>query len=203
VSSDTITAVWGTDAAVKSWDYFSDKADCVVSATFSKSASDSMDQTDETYNGKYICLYAEDSLGNAATLVSDHDINIDAKSAIKLIGQKRFETVKSLSIDIYKKGAEYADEKGIIIADTKFEFGIVGDDLILIDEILTPDSSRFWPKMSYRPGGPQKSFDKQYVRDYLISINYDKKPPGPSLPEDVITNTRNKYLEAFNQLTAA
>lgn len=135
--------------------------------------------------------------------IGDHDINIDAEAAIKLIGQKRFEIVKSLSIEIYKKGAEYADEKGIIIADTKFEFGIVGDDLILIDEILTPDSSRFWPKTSYRPGGPQKSFDKQYVRDYLISINYDKKPPGPSLPEDVITNTRNKYLEAFNQLTAA
>jgi phosphoribosylaminoimidazole-succinocarboxamide synthase len=135
--------------------------------------------------------------------IGDHDINIDAEAAIKLVGQKRFETVKSLSIEIYKKGAEYADEKGIIIADTKFEFGIVGDDLILIDEILTPDSSRFWPKTSYRPGGPQKSFDKQYVRDYLISINYDKKPPGPSLPENVITNTRNKYLEAFNQLTAA
>lgn len=135
--------------------------------------------------------------------IGDHDINIDAEAAIKLVGQKRFETVKSLSIEIYKKGAEYADKKGIIIADTKFEFGIVGDDLILIDEILTPDSSRFWPKSSYRPGGPQKSFDKQYVRDYLISINYDKKPPGPSLPEDVITNTRNKYLEAFNQLTAA
>ena len=135
--------------------------------------------------------------------IGDHDINIDAEAAIKLVGQKRFETVKSLSIEIYKKGAEYADKKGIIIADTKFEFGIVGDNLILIDEILTPDSSRFWPKTSYRPGGPQKSFDKQYVRDYLISINYDKKPPGPSLPEDVITNTRNKYLEAFNQLTAA
>ena len=135
--------------------------------------------------------------------IGDHDINIDAEAAIKLVGQKRFETVKSLSIEIYKKGAEYADKKGIIIADTKFEFGIVGDNLILIDEILTPDSSRFWPKTSYRPGGPQKSFDKQYVRDYLISINYDKKPPGPSLPEDVITNTRNKYLEVFNQLTAA
>lgn len=135
--------------------------------------------------------------------IGDHDINIDAEAAIKLVGQKRFETVKSLSIEIYKKGAEYADKKGIIIADTKFEFGIVGDNLILIDEILTPDSSRFWPKTSYRPGGPQKSFDKQYVRDYLISINYDKKPPGPSLPENVITNTRNKYLEAFNQLTAA
>ncbi len=134
--------------------------------------------------------------------IGHHDINIDAKSAIELIGQKRFESVKSLSLEIYRKGAEYAGEKGIIIADTKFEFGLVGNDLILIDEVLTPDSSRFWPKASYRPGGPQKSFDKQYVRDYLMSIDYDKKPPGPSLPVDVITHTRNKYLEAFNQLTS-
>lgn len=133
--------------------------------------------------------------------IGHHDINIDAEAAAKLIGKNRFESVKSLSIKIYQKGAEYADKKGIIIADTKFEFGLMGNDLILIDEILTPDSSRFWPKVSYRPGGPQKSFDKQYVRDYLISINYDKKPPGPSLPKDVITHTRNKYLEAFNQLT--
>ena len=134
--------------------------------------------------------------------IGHHDINIDAESAVKLIGKKRFESVESLSIEIYQKGAEYADKKGIIIADTKFEFGLIGNDLILIDEILTPDSSRFWPKMSYQPGGPQKSFDKQYVRDYLISINYDKKPPGPSLPKNVITHTRNKYLEAFNQLTS-
>ena len=134
--------------------------------------------------------------------IGQHDINIDAEAATKLIGKERFESVKSLSLKIYQKGAEYADKKGIIIADTKFEFGLIGNDLILIDEILTPDSSRFWPKASYLPGGPQKSFDKQYVRDYLISINYDRKPPGPSLPKDVIANTRNKYLEAFNQLTS-
>jgi phosphoribosylaminoimidazole-succinocarboxamide synthase len=134
--------------------------------------------------------------------IGHHDINIDAESAIERVGQTRFESVKSMSLAIYQKGAEYAAEKGIIIADTKFEFGTVGDDLILIDEILTPDSSRFWPQASYRPGGPQKSFDKQYVRDYLLSINYDKKPPGPSLPVDVITHTRNKYLEAFKQLTS-
>ncbi|MBW1692633.1 MAG: phosphoribosylaminoimidazolesuccinocarboxamide synthase [Deltaproteobacteria bacterium] len=134
--------------------------------------------------------------------IGHHDINIDAESAVKLIGKERFESVKSLSIEIYQKGAEYADKKGIIIADTKFEFGLIGNDLILIDEILTPDSSRFWPKTSYRPGGPQKSFDKQYVRDYLISINYDKKPPGPSLPKNVVTHTRDRYLEAFSQLTS-
>jgi phosphoribosylaminoimidazole-succinocarboxamide synthase len=135
--------------------------------------------------------------------IGRHDVNIDAEAAIKLIGHRRFERVKSLSLEIYRKGAEHADQRGIIIADTKFEFGMMADDLILIDEILTPDSSRFWPKAAYRPGGPQKSFDKQYVRDYLLSINYDKKPPGPPLPKDVITNTRKKYLEACNHLTAA
>jgi phosphoribosylaminoimidazole-succinocarboxamide synthase len=94
-----------------------------------------------------------------------------------------------------------ADEKQIIIADTKFEFGLVGDDVILIDEVLTPDSSRFWPKETYQPGGAQQSFDKQYVRDHLISINYNRQPPGPKLPDDIIRNTRKKYLEALTQLT--
>ena len=92
-------------------------------------------------------------------------------------------------------------EKQIIIADTKFEFGLVGDGVILIDEVLTPDSSRFWPKETYQPGGAQQSFDKQYVRDHLISINYNRKPPGPKLPDDIIRNTRKKYLEALTQLT--
>ena len=94
-----------------------------------------------------------------------------------------------------------ANEKKIIIADTKFEFGLVGDKLILIDEILTPDSSRFWPKETYQPGGPQLSFDKQYVRDHLLDIKWEKKPPGPKLPEEIIRNTRGKYLEALQQLT--
>lgn len=132
-----------------------------------------------------------------------HDVNIDFEEVVKRIGKTLADKVRSLSLAIYKKGAELADEKGIIIADTKFEFGLFENNLILIDELLTPDSSRFWPKASYRPGGPQKSFDKQYVRDYLISINWDKKPPGPPLPKDVITNTLNKYLEAFKKLTAA
>jgi len=129
-----------------------------------------------------------------------HDINIDFEEAVKRIGKTRADTVKEISIAIYKKGAELADNKGIIIADTKFEFGLVDNNILLIDEILTPDSSRFWPKESYKPGGPQNSFDKQYVRDYLISINWNKKPPAPSLPEDVIKNTRDKYLEALDQL---
>jgi phosphoribosylaminoimidazole-succinocarboxamide synthase len=132
-----------------------------------------------------------------------HDVNIDFEEVIKRIGETLADKIRSLSLAIYKKGVEFADEKGIIIADTKFEFGIFENNLILIDELLTPDSSRFWPKASYRPGGPQKSFDKQYVRDYLLSINWNKKPPGPPLPKDVITNTRNKYLEAFKKLTAA
>ncbi len=133
--------------------------------------------------------------------IGHHDINIDFEEAVKKIGGKPAEKVKSLSLAIYQQGAQRAEKKGIIIADTKFEFGFVGDNIILIDEVLTPDSSRFWPQVSYKPGGPQESFDKQYVRDYLISINWDKKPPAPSLPENVITNTRNKYMEALIQLT--
>ncbi len=132
--------------------------------------------------------------------IGHHDINIDFEETAKKIGMTLAGKVKALSLAIYKKGVEYAVEKGIIIADTKFEFGLFNDELILIDEVLTPDSSRFWPKESYQPGGPQDSYDKQYVRDYLISINWDKKPPGPRLPKNVILNTHNKYLEAFNQL---
>ena len=132
-----------------------------------------------------------------------HDINIDFDEAARMIGSDLASKVKELSLAIYKKGAEMAAEKRIIIADTKFEFGLIGKELILIDEVLTPDSSRFWPKDSYRPGGPQQSFDKQYVRDHLISINWNKRPPGPSLPEDIIRNTRKKYLEALSQLTGS
>ena len=96
-----------------------------------------------------------------------------------------------------------AAEKGIIIADTKFEFGQIGDEVILIDEVLTPDSSRFWPRETYVPGGAQKSFDKQYVRDHLLTLDWDKTPPGPTLPENVIINTRQKYLDALTQLTGS
>ncbi len=135
--------------------------------------------------------------------LGEHDINIDIDAAAGLIGKAQAEKIRELSVAIYKKGAELADQKGIIIADTKFEFGFIDDDLILIDEILTPDSSRFWPKDSYRPGGSQKSYDKQYVRDYLDSLNWNKKAPGPSLPADVISNTRQKYLDALIQLTGS
>ena len=130
-----------------------------------------------------------------------HDINIDFAEAEKRIGKDLAAKVSDLSLAIYKKGSEMAAEKEIIIADTKFEFGLLGDDLILIDEVLTPDSSRFWPKDTYQPGGSQQSFDKQYVRDHLLSVKWNKQPPAPSLPEDIIRNTRKKYLEALTRLT--
>lgn len=133
--------------------------------------------------------------------LGQHDINIDFETAAGMVGGDMAEKVRQISIDIYKKGAEIANEKGIIIADTKFEFGLIDDELILIDEVLTPDSSRFWPKDTYAPGGPQKSYDKQYLRDYLISIQWDKNPPAPNLPDDVVDNTIKKYEEALAQLT--
>ena len=133
--------------------------------------------------------------------VGTHDVNIDFDEAVNLIGKDIAEKVRALSLEIYKKGEELADEKGIIIADTKFEFGLIENKLILIDEVLTPDSSRFWPKDTFHAGGSQKSYDKQYLRDYLISINWDKNPPAPPLPEEVIKNTRKKYIEALNKLT--
>jgi phosphoribosylaminoimidazole-succinocarboxamide synthase len=133
--------------------------------------------------------------------VGVHDINIDFEETARRIGRPLAEKVRDLSLAIYEKGARLALEKGIIIADTKFEFGLLGDELILIDEVLTPDSSRFWPQKNYQPGGSQKSFDKQYLRDYLLSIKWDKKPPAPHLPDDVVANTRKKYLEALRLIT--
>lgn len=130
-----------------------------------------------------------------------HDLNIDFSETIKKIGKPLAEKVKRLSLQIYRQGAEFAEKRGIIIADTKFEFGLIGEDVLLIDEVLTPDSSRFWPKRHYRPGGSQQSFDKQYLRDYLLSIKWDQKPPAPTLPEEVVANTRKKYLEALEMLT--
>jgi phosphoribosylaminoimidazole-succinocarboxamide synthase len=135
--------------------------------------------------------------------MGEHDINIDFNETVRLIGKTTAEKIRDLSMAIYKKGAALAAQKGIIIADTKFEFGSTGDDLLLIDEILTPDSSRFWPKETYRPGGPQKSYDKQYLRDYLNTLDWDKKAPGPPLPEDVIARTRQKYLDALTQLSGS
>ncbi len=131
-----------------------------------------------------------------------HDQTIDFEKTKDIIGKDLAEKIRSISIQLYKKASQIADSKGIIIADTKFEFGIYNNDLILIDEVLTPDSSRFWPKSDYQVGRGQKSFDKQYVRDYLLSINWNQKPPAPELPKDVIEMTSKKYLEALEYLTS-
>lgn len=130
-----------------------------------------------------------------------HDENITFERAVELMGREIAEKVRELSLKIYRYGSQLAAQKGIIVADTKFEFGVKDGSIILIDEALTPDSSRFWPMDSYRPGGPQKSFDKQYLRDYLIEIKWPKKPPPPELPPEIVQKTREKYLEALERLT--
>jgi phosphoribosylaminoimidazole-succinocarboxamide synthase len=130
-----------------------------------------------------------------------HDINITEKEAADIVGKEKYEKIRNASIAIYTWAKEYAQKRGIIIADTKFEFGELDDRLILIDEMLTPDSSRFWPLDEYEPGRSQASFDKQYVRDYLESTGWQKKPPAPVLPDEVIRNTKAKYQEAYNLLT--
>jgi phosphoribosylaminoimidazole-succinocarboxamide synthase len=132
---------------------------------------------------------------------SGHDINISFEETIKIIGQKHTGKLKELTINIYNRAVEYALPRGIIIADVKFEFGIYEGKIILCDELLTPDSSRFWPHSSYQPGKQQPSFDKQFVRDYLEQINFDKKPPGPELPPAIVKGTTDKYLEAYRLLT--
>ena len=132
---------------------------------------------------------------------SGHDENISFEEAVNITGRELAEEIRQKSIAIYKKASEYALTKGIIISDTKFEWGKYEDKIILIDEVLTPDSSRFWPLESYSPGKPQPSYDKQFVRDYLESCGWDKNPPPPSLPEDVIRTTSEKYLEAYTKLT--
>ena len=155
---------------------------------------------------------------------SGHDINISEEEAAKIVGRDLVDRVKHLTLEIFRRGCAHAESKGIIIADTKFEFGlapanpsrrsaagakadgpsanIIGDDeIVLIDEVLTPDSSRFWPKDQYKPGGAVPSFDKQYVRDYLEEIHWNKQPPVPSLPDPVVVRTREKYVEAFRRLS--
>lgn len=130
-----------------------------------------------------------------------HDINISFDRMVEIVGRDISEELRRRSLDIYQRGAEFARERGIIIADTKFEFGQFDGELILIDEVLTPDSSRFWPADLYSPGKSQPSFDKQFVRDWLSTTNWDKNSPPPALPEDIISKTREKYIEAFEQLT--
>jgi phosphoribosylaminoimidazole-succinocarboxamide synthase len=137
----------------------------------------------------------------ATKAATGHDENISFEQAVSLIGKERAWQVRAVSLEIYRLAAEYAEPRGILLADTKFEFGILNDELVWIDEALTPDSSRFWPAAQYQPGGPQPSFDKQFVRDYLESIRWPKTPPGPELPEGVVAATRAKYREAYRILS--
>jgi phosphoribosylaminoimidazole-succinocarboxamide synthase len=148
----------------------------------------------------------------ATKAASGHDINISETEAAQIVGPAVLARARGLTLQLYSEGAAYAESRGIIVADTKFEFGLLpaigdlasapaADRLILIDEVLTPDSSRFWPADAYRAGGPQPSFDKQFVRDYLERISWNKQPPVPSLPDEVVVATREKYVDAFRRLT--
>jgi len=129
-----------------------------------------------------------------------HDENVSFEQAASLVGKELAERVRAISLEIYRRASAYAEPRGILLADTKFEFGLVYNDLMWIDEALTPDSSRFWPAAQYKPGGPQPSFDKQFVRDYLERIQWSKTPPGPELPPEVVAATRVKYREAYRIL---
>jgi phosphoribosylaminoimidazole-succinocarboxamide synthase len=132
---------------------------------------------------------------------SGHDINISEREMADRVGEEATRKLKEVTLTLYSRASDYAEERGIIIADTKFEFGMKDGEVILVDEALTPDSSRFWPRADYQPGRGQHSFDKQYVRDYLETLDWDKQPPGPNLPETVTNRTSEKYLEAYRLLT--
>jgi phosphoribosylaminoimidazole-succinocarboxamide synthase len=132
--------------------------------------------------------------------VGEHDVNIDFDGVVRLLGKEAADRIKAYTLDVYKTACEIAEPKGIIIADTKLEFGIYNGEIILIDEVLTPDSSRFWPRSGYTVGVAQKSFDKQFVRDYLLSLKWNQKPPAPVLPDEVVNKTSKKYLEVLAML---
>jgi phosphoribosylaminoimidazole-succinocarboxamide synthase len=134
--------------------------------------------------------------------VGAHDVNITFEEMVSKVGKNRTEKMRDATIAIYCRARELAEKKGIIIADTKLEFGIEGDDIMLIDEVLTPDSSRFWPADGYRPGKTPDSFDKQFVRDYLLDLRWDMKPPAPELPPEIVKKTQEKYSEALRRLTS-
>ncbi len=131
----------------------------------------------------------------------EHDENISFEQCVDIIGMEKGEYVRDRSLEIFSKGSDYARERGIILADTKFEWGTSEGEIILVDEVLTPDSSRFWPADKYAPGRDQESFDKQFVRNYLEEINFDKSGPGVELPQEIVANTRSKYIEAYEKLT--
>jgi phosphoribosylaminoimidazole-succinocarboxamide synthase len=140
----------------------------------------------------------------ATKAASGHDINITEAQAAELVGAETLAELKRLTLALYEAGARHAASRGILLADTKFEFGVTETGtILLIDEAMTPDSSRYWPADAYRPGGPQSSFDKQFVRDYLEQIHWNKQPPVPALPDEVVARTRDKYLEAYKRLTGA
>jgi phosphoribosylaminoimidazole-succinocarboxamide synthase len=130
-----------------------------------------------------------------------HDENVSFETVVSLVGEPLAARLRNLTLEIYRHAAAYALKRGLILADTKFEFGFVHDQLVLADEVLTPDSSRYWPADRYAPGGPQPSFDKQFVRDYLETLHWNKQPPAPALPEDVVRKTSEKYVEAYRRLT--
>jgi phosphoribosylaminoimidazole-succinocarboxamide synthase len=146
----------------------------------------------------------EDPIFTPSTKASvGHDENLDEAGARELIGDDLYERLRALSIDIYRRAADHAGSKGVILADTKFEFGFAGDELLLIDEVLTPDSSRYWPADSWTPGRDVPSFDKQYVRDWLDQSGWDHSPPAPQLPTEVIAGTRGRYVEAYERITGS
>jgi phosphoribosylaminoimidazole-succinocarboxamide synthase len=133
--------------------------------------------------------------------MGQHDENISEAEAGRRLGVDTIRRLKEISLEIYRRAADYASGRGIIVADTKFEFGLIDGRITLVDEVLTPDSSRFWPADQYSPGKPQPSYDKQFVRDYLEQVGFDKRPPGPALPPDVVRGTRAKYVEALTRIT--
>jgi phosphoribosylaminoimidazole-succinocarboxamide synthase len=137
----------------------------------------------------------------ATKAASGHDENISFDQMVAMIGGPLAEQLRHISMELYRRAADFAEPRGIILADTKFEFGLIGNQIIWIDEALTPDSSRFWPAQGYAPGRPQPSFDKQYVRDYLEQIGWNKQPPAPALPAEIVAATRAKYREAYRLLT--
>jgi len=138
----------------------------------------------------------------ATKATTGHDVNVSEAEAARLVGESLIQRLRALTLELYQFGAAHAESRGILLADTKFEFGFTDThEIILIDEVMTPDSSRYWPAAQYAPGGPQPSFDKQYVRDHLEQIGWNKQPPVPSLPEDVVMRTRQKYVEAYRRLT--
>jgi len=181
--------------------------ECIVRGYISGSAWKSY-QKDETVCGiklpkglKESDKFDEPLFTPSTKADAGHDINISFEKMKELVGKETAEKLKNLSLKIYKEGAEYARKKGIIIADTKFEFGEIGNEIILVDEVLTPDSSRFWPADLYEPGKSQPSFDKQYVRDYLSTTDWNKNSSPPHLPDEVVTETQNKYKEAYEKIT--